>query len=29
MTYMVGAKQYLSIAVGGGQDSRLVTLALP
>jgi quinoprotein glucose dehydrogenase len=29
MTFMVGAKQYLSIAVGGGQDSRLVTLALP
>ena len=29
MTYRVGAKQYLSIAVGGGQDSRLVTLALP
>ena len=29
MTYMVGGKQYLSIAVGGGQDSRLVTLALP
>ena len=29
MTYMVGVKQYLSIAVGGGQDSRLVTLALP
>ena len=29
MTYMVGDKQYLSIAVGGGQDSRIVTLALP
>lgn len=29
MTYMVNSKQYISIAVGGGQDSRLVTLALP
>ena len=29
MTYMVNEKQYISIAVGGGQDSRLVTLALP
>ena len=29
MTYMVGTKQYLAIAVGGAQDSRIVTLALP
>lgn len=29
MTYMVDGKQYLAIAVGGGQDSRIVTLALP
>ncbi|MCH8263941.1 MAG: pyrroloquinoline quinone-dependent dehydrogenase, partial [Proteobacteria bacterium] len=29
MTYMVNNKQYISIAIGGGQDSRLVTLALP
>ena len=29
MTYMANGKQYISIAVGGGQDSRLVTLALP
>jgi len=29
MTYMAGGKQYLAIAVGGGQDSRIVTLALP
>ncbi len=29
MTYMVNDKQYISIAVGGGQDARLVTLALP
>jgi quinoprotein glucose dehydrogenase len=29
MTYMVGAKQYLAIAVGGAQDSRIVALALP
>ncbi|MEQ8313794.1 MAG: pyrroloquinoline quinone-dependent dehydrogenase [Gammaproteobacteria bacterium] len=29
MTYMVNGKQYLSIAVGGGQDARLIALALP
>ena len=29
MTYMVDDKQYLSIAVGGGQDAKIVTLALP
>lgn len=29
MTYMVNGKQYVGIAVGGGPDARLVTLALP
>ncbi len=29
MSYMVDGKQYVTIAVGGGQDSRLVSLALP
>ena len=29
MTYMVDDRQYISIAVGGGRDARLVTLALP
>jgi quinoprotein glucose dehydrogenase len=29
MTYSVADKQYLSIAIGGGPDSRLFTLALP
>jgi quinoprotein glucose dehydrogenase len=29
MTYMVNGKQYLSIAVGGGQSSQLITLSLP
>ncbi len=29
MTYMANGKQYLSIAVGGGQSAQLVTLALP
>ncbi|MGI9251188.1 MAG: pyrroloquinoline quinone-dependent dehydrogenase [Pseudohongiellaceae bacterium] len=29
MTYMVDGKQYLSIAVGGARNSRLVTLSLP
>ncbi|MEX0619855.1 MAG: pyrroloquinoline quinone-dependent dehydrogenase [Pseudohongiellaceae bacterium] len=29
MTYMANGKQYISVAVGGGQDARLVTLALP
>lgn len=29
MTYSVAGKQLLSIAIGGGPDSRLITLALP
>jgi len=29
MTYSVAGKQYISIAVGGGGDSRVVTLSLP
>ncbi|MDP6264878.1 MAG: hypothetical protein QGG98_06465, partial [Pseudomonadales bacterium] len=29
MTYMVDGKQYISVAVGGAKDARLVTLALP
>lgn len=29
MTYMADGKQYISIAVGGGGDAKLVTLALP
>ena len=29
MTYMVKGRQFISIAVGGGQDSRLVSLSLP
>lgn len=29
MTYSVAGKQYISIAVGGGGDSRIVTLSLP
>lgn len=29
MTYMVDDRQFISIAVGGGQDAKLVTLALP
>ncbi len=29
MSYTVAGRQYLSIAVGGGEDARLVTLALP
>ena len=29
MSYMVDGQQYISIAVGGRQDARLVTLALP
>ena len=29
MTYMANGKQYISIAVGGGADSKLVTLSLP
>ncbi len=29
MTYMARGKQFIAIAVGGGADARLVTLALP
>lgn len=29
MTYSIDGKQYISIAVGGGGDSRLVTMSLP
>lgn len=29
MTYMVDGKQYISIAVGGATDARIVTLSLP
>ncbi len=29
MTYMIDGEQFISIAVGGGEDARLVTLALP
>ncbi len=29
MTYMTGGKQYISLAVGGATDAKLVTLALP
>lgn len=29
MSYAVAGKQYISLAVGGGQDSRVLTLALP
>ena len=29
MTYMVEGKQYISIAVGGGRDARIITLSLP
>jgi len=29
MTYMINDKQYIAIAVGGGQDAKLVALALP
>ena len=29
MTYAVKGQQYLSIAIGGGPDSRLFTLSLP
>jgi quinoprotein glucose dehydrogenase len=29
MTFAVSAKQFIAIAVGGGADSRLITLALP
>jgi len=29
MTYMVEDTQYISIAVGGGRDARIVTYSLP
>jgi len=29
MTYAVDGKQYISLALGGGQDARVLTLALP
>jgi len=29
MTYMANGKQFIAITVGGGQDAKLVTLALP
>lgn len=29
MTYMVNGKQYISVALGGAKDAKLVTLALP
>lgn len=29
MTYSVDGKQYLSLALGGGQDARILTLSLP
>lgn len=29
MTYLVDGRQYVSIAVGGGADAKLITLALP
>jgi len=29
MTYMVNGKQYISLAIGGSRDARLITLALP
>ena len=29
MTYSVDGKQYISIALGGGQDARVLTLSLP
>ena len=29
MTYMVDGRQYISLALGGGQDSRVLTFALP
>ena len=28
MTYMVAGKQYISVAVGGARDAKLVTLSL-
>ena len=29
MTYMIDGKQYITIAVGGRQDARLISLSLP
>ncbi len=29
MTYMANGKQFIAVTVGGGNDARLVTLALP
>ncbi|MDD9894690.1 MAG: pyrroloquinoline quinone-dependent dehydrogenase [Gammaproteobacteria bacterium] len=29
MSYMINGKQFISIALGGGQDARIVALALP
>jgi len=29
MTYMANGKQYISLAIGGSRDARLITLALP
>jgi len=29
MSYMVDGKQYISLALGGGQDARIITLTLP
>jgi len=29
MSYMANGKQYLTIAVGGGQDARLISMSLP
>ena len=29
ITYMSGGKQYIAVALGGGDDAKLVALALP
>ncbi len=29
MTYMIGGKQYIALATGGGEDAEIVALALP
>jgi quinoprotein glucose dehydrogenase len=29
MSYIVDGKQYVTIAVGGGQDARLISMAVP
>jgi quinoprotein glucose dehydrogenase len=29
MTYMVGGKQYIAVATGGGEESQIVALSLP